>query len=136
MATYRVMLLDREGHELTTDYVDGLPAARARARYLLSNSYARNIENTHDAMGTWKVEVQPEQGNGCLWDAFIDSPRERAVVYAMSVLRHAHDWQEGQEALADHAEFGPWINADPDPMALVQLIIRFAEDRLGDDLPY
>ena len=65
-----------------------------------------------------------------------EDTRERAVRFAMGVLRTAKDWQEAQHALADHAEFGPWIAAQGNEIADCQAIIREAEERLGADLPY
>ncbi len=63
----------------------------------------------------------------------------RAVDYVAQVLRDAADWQEGQHALADHAEFGPWIEREcgGDEMAQVamcQRIIRAAEEKCSDQL--
>ena len=59
--------------------------------------------------------------------------REKAIRYTMGVLRHARDWQEGEHALANHDVFGPWLGDD---IAEAQSIIREAEERLGDDVPY
>lgn len=61
--------------------------------------------------------------------------REQAVRYAMGEIRCATDWQEVQEALANHDEIRPWLDEDGDPVALAQSIIREAEGRFGDDLP-
>lgn len=62
--------------------------------------------------------------------------RAAAIRFVMGVLRNARDWQEGQHALADHPRFGPWLEATGDALAETQAIIREAESRLGDDLPY
>lgn len=64
--------------------------------------------------------------------------RERAVRFTMGILRRAKDWQEGEDALANHDEFGPWLAAGSDDpfISEAQSIIREAEERLGDDLPY
>jgi hypothetical protein len=66
--------------------------------------------------------------------------RESAVRSVMHVLRRASDWQEGQDYLANHAVFRPWIDAqcvdDMAAISLCQSIIREAEERLGDELPY
>lgn len=63
--------------------------------------------------------------------------REDAIRYTVRVLRRASDWQEGQTALYDHDEFGPWLREqDPDGPAPAQSIIREAEERLGDEVPY
>lgn len=63
---------------------------------------------------------------------------EAAVRFTMSVLRRASDWQEGQHALADHPVFGPWVIqfAGGDEVRFCDPIIREAEERLGEDLPY
>lgn len=63
--------------------------------------------------------------------------REDAVRYTVGVLRRASDWQDGQHALADHVRFGPWLDAEgDDAVSLAQSIIRDAEERLGEELPY
>lgn len=64
--------------------------------------------------------------------------REKAIRYAVGILRHATDWQEGQTALGDHDEFRPWLEAEDgdDGIMAAQSIIREAEERLGNDLPY
>jgi hypothetical protein len=59
--------------------------------------------------------------------------REEAIRYTMAVLRTATDWQEGQDALSNHERFGPWLRGD---IAEAQSIVREAEERLGDDVPY
>lgn len=64
--------------------------------------------------------------------------RESAVSFTTDVLRVASDWQEGQDALANHRLFGPWLTETfgDDALVEVQSIIREAESRLGNDLPY
>lgn len=62
--------------------------------------------------------------------------REEAIRYAMGVLRHASDWQEAQFALGNHSRFGPWLHESGDEIAEAQSVIRIAEERLGDELPY
>jgi len=62
--------------------------------------------------------------------------REDAVNFTMGVLRRATDWQEGQDALSNHDRFGSWLDEGGDPIAACQSIIREAEERLGDDVPY
>lgn len=62
--------------------------------------------------------------------------RVAAIRFVMGVLRNASDWQEGQHALANHPRFGPWLEASGDALAEAQSIIREAETRLGDALPY
>lgn len=67
----------------------------------------------------------------------IKPTREAAIRFTMSVLRHATDWQEGQDALSNDDTFGPWIrDSGADEIDFIQSIIREAEERLGDDLPY
>ena len=68
MATYHVTLKDAEGYDIAKDYVDGLPQAKERARYLLSDKYARSVETTVADLGAVKAEVA--LGNVCLWDVF------------------------------------------------------------------
>lgn len=66
--------------------------------------------------------------------------REHAIRFTMAVLREASDWQEGQTALGDHERYGPWLlEIGGDEMGAIteaQSIIRIAEDRLGDEVPY
>lgn len=63
--------------------------------------------------------------------------REQAVRYTAGVLRYASDWQEGQHALAQEDRFAPlWCGDDLADLAEAQSIIREAEERLGDELPY
>jgi hypothetical protein len=62
--------------------------------------------------------------------------REDAIRFTMGVLRHAKDWQDGQTALGDHDRFRPWLDEGSDPIAEAQSIVREAEERLGDELPY
>lgn len=61
--------------------------------------------------------------------------REQAVRFAMVEMRWATDWQDVQEAMANHDEIRPWLDEDGDPVGLAQSIIREAEERLGDALP-
>lgn len=63
-----------------------------------------------------------------------ENTRESAIRFTMSVLRRAKDWQEGQDALSNHPRFGSWLGEDG--IAEAQSIIREAEERLGDELPY
>ncbi len=60
------------------------------------------------------------------------SMRERAVRYTARVLIEAKDWQDGQHALAEHPEFGAWLDAESggDELArlvMAQSIVREAE---------
>jgi hypothetical protein len=70
MAEYNVVLKDAAGYDISTDRVNGLVAAKTRAKYFLTDSYAQNIGTTHSVLGTYKVEVQEIQTSACLWDAF------------------------------------------------------------------
>ena len=70
MAEYNVVLLDRDGCETVNDLVETMPAAKKRARHLLSDDFARHVESTHKDLGTYKVEVRSQIGE-CLWDAFL-----------------------------------------------------------------
>ena len=36
---------------------------------------------------------------------------DRAITFTRGVLRHAKDWQDAQFELANHPEFGPWLEA-------------------------
>ena len=56
--------------------------------------------------------------------------RQQAV--AKAEIMRATDWQEVQYALADHDEFGPWLNGD---LSLCQSVIREAEKSLGNRVP-
>jgi hypothetical protein len=64
--------------------------------------------------------------------------RELAVSVAMGALRRAEDWQDAQDALANHVTVGPWLRGTfgADVLSEVQSIIREAEEQLGDELPY
>lgn len=71
MATeYDVVLKDSDGFDIATDIVEGLGVAKARAKYLLSDVFARACETSHATWGTHKVEVQATRTGACLWDAF------------------------------------------------------------------
>jgi len=70
MAEYSVVLLDRDGCETVNDTVDGMPAAKKRAKYLLSPAFAGSVGTTHDVLLTSKVEIRDQVGK-CLWDAFL-----------------------------------------------------------------
>jgi hypothetical protein len=60
--------------------------------------------------------------------------REDAIRYTMGVLRHAKDWQDGQtgSVITIVSARGSMRAA----IAEAQSVIREAEDRLGDELPY
>lgn len=66
-ARYRVVLLDNQGFEVGEKEADTLKEAKGKARYMLSDEYARNTESTHDR--THKVEVRNADGE-CVFDAF------------------------------------------------------------------
>lgn len=69
MATYNVILKDRDDYDICADLVDGMTAAKARAKYLLTDAFAKSIETTHATLGTCRVEVQAADTGVCLWDA-------------------------------------------------------------------
>lgn len=71
MAEYNVVLKGHDGCDICADLVDGLPAAKTRAKYLLSDEHAAVIGSTHDLLGTYKVEIQANRTGECLWDAFL-----------------------------------------------------------------
>lgn len=58
--------------------------------------------------------------------------RQKAIAFAAKVILRSTDHQEVETALADHDEFGPWLDGDLD---VCQSIVRAAERRLGDRLP-
>lgn len=70
MAEYNVVLKDADGYDIGSDLVDGMAAAKSRAKYFLTDAYAQNIGTTQAALGTQKVEVQNGRTGECLWDAF------------------------------------------------------------------
>jgi hypothetical protein len=72
---------------------------------------------------------------------FVAQYHDRMVRFTMGVLRNASDWQEGQDALANHQAFGPYLRdlyGDDDGAIITEMqnIIREAEERLGEALPY
>jgi hypothetical protein len=67
---YNVVLLDGDGYELSSRPADTLKAAKADAKYLLSDDYARVVETSHADMQTEKVEVRGSAGE-VVWDKFI-----------------------------------------------------------------
>lgn len=70
MAQYNVVLVDMGGFDIAADLVDGLNMAKARARYFLTDEYARHIGTTHEALDTCKAEVRKEGSDECFWDVF------------------------------------------------------------------
>ena len=59
-----------------------------------------------------------------------------AVRYAKGVIKTSTDWQQVQDALANHSRIRAWLDATyGDDVAGCQSIIREAEEQLGDDLP-
>lgn len=67
--------------------------------------------------------------------------REDAIRATMHVLRRATDWQEGQAFLGDDDRFRPWLDEqaggdEMEAISIAQGIVREAEERLGDELPY
>jgi hypothetical protein len=66
---YRVTLLDRQLAPIADNEVDTLCAAKQRARRMLADDYATSAETTHEAWGTFKVEVHDSAGD-CVFDQF------------------------------------------------------------------
>jgi len=64
---YRIVLLDEDGYVLGESEAETLSKGRERARYMLSDEYARATESTHEH--THKVEVRNQAGQ-CVWDSF------------------------------------------------------------------
>jgi hypothetical protein len=67
--------------------------------------------------------------------------REDAIRATMRVLSRATDWQEGQTFLGQDDRFGPWLDEESggdgmEAISLAQGIVREAEERLGEELPY
>ena len=61
-----------------------------------------------------------------------ETTQVRAVEFAKGVITHSTDWEEVQQALFNHDEFGPWLEGqDSDGLA----IIRAAEESFGRRLP-
>lgn len=69
MAEYSVVLIDADGYDISVDFVEGVKAAKERAKYFLGDTYVRNCGTTHDSLNTNKVEVRNEVGD-CLYDFF------------------------------------------------------------------
>ena len=64
------------------------------------------------------------------------SIRPRAVRFAMDEIMRSTESQEVEHALANHAEFGPWLhNECGDGLATAQAIISEAEEKLGSKMP-
>lgn len=61
---------DADGYDISADIIEGMKAAKDKARYYLSDEYARRLGTTHEALGTFKAEVQATRTGTCLWDAF------------------------------------------------------------------
>jgi hypothetical protein len=70
MAEHNIILKNAAGYDISTDLVNGLAAAKTRAKYFLTDAYAQNIGTTHATLGTYKVEVQEIRTSARLWDAF------------------------------------------------------------------
>ena len=58
--------------------------------------------------------------------------KSRAIDFAKAEIMRASDWQEVQDALANHDEFGPWLG---DEQSDYQRLIREAEASLGNKIP-
>lgn len=69
MAEYNVILKDRDGYQTVNYPIDGMPAARKRAKYLLSEEFAKSSGSDHDTLRSHKVAVQAAHTGECLWGA-------------------------------------------------------------------
>lgn len=69
MSEYTVNLKDSAGFDITTETVDGIAAAKKRAKYLLTDDYAAIVGTDHKSSGTYKAEVLNNSGE-CVWDVF------------------------------------------------------------------
>lgn len=70
MSAYTVVLLDENSQEIVSDPATSMASAMKRARYLLSDDFARLVEgNPGEGIGVSKVEVRDRNGQ-CRWDAF------------------------------------------------------------------
>jgi hypothetical protein len=58
--------------------------------------------------------------------------KARAVAFAKAEILHSTDWQQVQDALSNHPEFGPWLG---DEIGDYQNLIREAETSLGSKIP-
>lgn len=68
---YLVIVLDREGFTMSESEVETLKEAKARAKYKLTDDWARSCESTHENLGTHKVEIR-NQDDECVWDKFYE----------------------------------------------------------------
>lgn len=65
-----VILLDKNGYEITREERESIKDAKDRAKYLISDAYAKSAETTHENLGTDKVEIRV---NGeCIYDWFYE----------------------------------------------------------------
>lgn len=70
MAEYQVVVKDADGYDISNDLVEGLKAAKERAKYFVTDDYARFVGTTHQALGTSHAEVQDARTGECLHDFF------------------------------------------------------------------
>lgn len=66
---YNVVLLDKQGYELSSRPADNLKEAKGHVAYFLSDDYANMGESSHADMGTAKAEVRNAAGE-CVYDRF------------------------------------------------------------------
>lgn len=55
---YTIELLDADNCVITSDTAETLSDAVKRARYFISDDYARSCESTHEALGSKRVLVK------------------------------------------------------------------------------
>ena len=70
MAEYQVVIKSADGCDISSDIVEGVKAAKERAKYFISNDYARAMGTTHQTLGTYCAEVQDTCTGECLFDFF------------------------------------------------------------------
>ena len=81
-AKYRVVLLEKDGSEISDRPADNLREAKCEAKYMLSDECARWCETSHASLRTYKAEIR-SQKNGrdheCVLDFFYANhePRPR-----------------------------------------------------------
>ena len=62
MKTYKIILRDQDGFNLTESEAEGKKAAVGRAKYFVSERFANACESTHEDMRTAKADILDESG--------------------------------------------------------------------------